>query len=89
MHRPPLDPSAEIGEGAVRDADELSRFGWTFAPGDKIMQVENDYDTEVYNGDVSAYCCCSYCSGTDVRRTTIGYATACIALTFLLADEID
>jgi hypothetical protein len=28
------------------------RFGWTFAPGDKVMQVENDYDKEVYNGDI-------------------------------------
>ena len=30
----------------------LERFGWTFAPGDKVMQVENDYDKEVYNGDI-------------------------------------
>ncbi len=29
-----------------------TRFGWTFAPGDKVMQIENDYDKEVYNGDV-------------------------------------
>ena len=27
-------------------------FGWTFWPGDKVMQVENDYDKEVYNGDL-------------------------------------
>ena len=26
--------------------------GWTFAPGDKVMQIENDYDKEVYNGDI-------------------------------------
>ena len=25
---------------------------WTFAPGDKVMQIENDYDKEVYNGDI-------------------------------------
>ena len=30
----------------------LERFGTTFAPGDKVMQIENDYDKEVYNGDV-------------------------------------
>jgi exodeoxyribonuclease V alpha subunit len=30
----------------------LERFGWTFAPGDKVMQIENDYDKEVYNGDL-------------------------------------
>ena len=30
----------------------VERFGWTFGPGDKVMQVENDYDREVYNGDL-------------------------------------
>ncbi len=27
-------------------------FGWTFCPGDQVMQVANDYDREVYNGDL-------------------------------------
>ena len=31
---------------------KIERFGWTFAPGDKIMQIENDYEKEVYNGDI-------------------------------------
>jgi exodeoxyribonuclease V alpha subunit len=31
---------------------KVERFGWTFAPGDKVMQIENDYDKDVYNGDV-------------------------------------
>ncbi|HLM45217.1 MAG TPA: AAA family ATPase, partial [Myxococcaceae bacterium] len=30
----------------------VERFGWTFCPGDKVMQVANDYDREVYNGDL-------------------------------------
>jgi exodeoxyribonuclease V alpha subunit len=30
----------------------IERFGWIFSPGDKVMQVENDYDREVYNGDL-------------------------------------
>jgi exodeoxyribonuclease V alpha subunit len=30
----------------------IERFGWTFCPGDKVMQVENNYDKEVYNGDL-------------------------------------
>jgi exodeoxyribonuclease V alpha subunit len=33
-------------------ARKVERFGWTFAPGDKVMQIENDYDKEVYNGDI-------------------------------------
>jgi exodeoxyribonuclease V alpha subunit len=30
----------------------VERFGWTFSPGDKVMQVTNDYDREVFNGDL-------------------------------------
>ena len=31
---------------------KVARSGWTFAPGDKVMQIENNYDKEVYNGDI-------------------------------------
>src|SRR3984893_18770603 len=31
---------------------KIERFVWTFASGDKVMQIENDYDKEVYNGDI-------------------------------------
>ena len=31
---------------------KIERFGWTFSPGDKVMQIENDYDKDVYNGDI-------------------------------------
>jgi ATP-dependent exoDNAse (exonuclease V) alpha subunit len=34
------------------DEHKVERFGWTLAPGDKVMQIENDYDKKVYNGDV-------------------------------------
>ncbi|HYE00042.1 MAG TPA: ATP-dependent RecD-like DNA helicase [Alphaproteobacteria bacterium] len=30
----------------------LSRFGWTFRLGDKVMQTDNDYEREVFNGDI-------------------------------------
>ena len=46
-----LNPSGET---------KVERFGWTFAPGDKVMQIENDYDKEVYNGDIG------YVEGVDV-----------------------
>ena len=38
-----LNPPSEI---------RIERFGWTFCLGDKVMQIENDYDKEVYNGDL-------------------------------------
>ncbi|MFE8034299.1 ATP-dependent RecD-like DNA helicase [Thiohalocapsa marina] len=30
----------------------IDRFGWTYAPGDKVIQLVNDYDKEVFNGDI-------------------------------------
>jgi exodeoxyribonuclease V alpha subunit len=38
-----LNPSAE---------PRIQRFGWTYAPGDKAIQLVNDYDKEVFNGDI-------------------------------------
>jgi len=30
----------------------ITRFGWTYAPGDKVIQTVNNYDREVFNGDI-------------------------------------
>ncbi len=30
----------------------IEKFGWTYRVGDKVMQTENDYEKEVYNGDI-------------------------------------
>jgi exodeoxyribonuclease V alpha subunit len=40
-------------QAALNPAGErkVEHFGWTYALGDKVMQIENDYDKEVYNGD--------------------------------------
>ena len=32
--------------------EQVERFGWRFAAGDKVMQVANDYEKDVFNGDV-------------------------------------
>jgi exodeoxyribonuclease V alpha subunit len=44
-----IELQAALNPGGER---KLERFGWVFAPGDKVMQIENDYDKEVYNGDI-------------------------------------
>jgi len=31
---------------------KVSRFGTVFAPGDKVIQIVNNYDREVFNGDI-------------------------------------
>ena len=44
---------------------QIERFGWTFAPKDKVMQIENDYDKEVYNGDIG------YISDVDIEAAEL------------------
>lgn len=31
---------------------QVERFGWRFAPGDRVMETRNDYDRDVFNGDL-------------------------------------
>lgn len=44
---PPRQPD-KWGKGA----EELHRAGYTYRPGDKVMQIKNNYDKEVFNGDI-------------------------------------
>ncbi len=44
----PASPPDKFGNGTP----ELHRGGYTFRPGDKVMQIRNDYDKEVFNGDI-------------------------------------
>jgi exodeoxyribonuclease V alpha subunit len=32
--------------------DGIDRFGWTFRIGDRVMQTANDYEKNVFNGDI-------------------------------------
>lgn len=34
-------------------AQKLERVGWRFAPGGKVIQIDNEYEKEVYNGDLA------------------------------------
>ena len=42
------------------DAPRIERLGTAFHAGDKVMQIVNDYDKDVFNGDI----------GRDRRRST-------------------
>jgi exodeoxyribonuclease V alpha subunit len=35
-----------------RSGPQVERYGWTFRVGDKVLQTINDYDKEVFNGDI-------------------------------------
>ena len=36
----------------AKSEPKINRFGWTFAPGDKVIQNINNYDKDVFNGDI-------------------------------------
>jgi exodeoxyribonuclease V alpha subunit len=41
-----------LQEALNKSQVELPRGGRTYKPGDKVMQIKNDYDKEVFNGDI-------------------------------------
>jgi len=59
----PMNRSA-LGARALNDALQaalngesapvVEKFGRRFAPGDKVMQIQNDYEKEVFNGDIGS-----------------------------------
>jgi len=55
MHRGVIGASnlnAELQKRLNSSTDELHRGGRIFKPGDKVMQIRNNYDREVFNGDI-------------------------------------
>ncbi len=44
-----VDLQARLNPGAY---PSISRFGWTYAVNDKVIQTVNNYDKEVFNGDI-------------------------------------
>ncbi|HLC15251.1 MAG TPA: ATP-dependent RecD-like DNA helicase, partial [Thermodesulfovibrionia bacterium] len=55
MHRGIIGASnlnVELQKHLNQSTDELLRGGRLFKTGDKVMQIRNNYDKEVYNGDI-------------------------------------
>src|SRR5467141_2375413 len=55
----------------------IERFGQVFGPGDKVMQLENDYDKDVYNGDLGIIARLDPAAGeleVDFDGRTVAYA---------------
>ena len=44
--------TAELQSVLNPSPSRISRFDWRYGMGDKVMQITNDYDKEVYNGDI-------------------------------------
>ena len=55
-----------VAQTALNPGDggpEVDRFGWTFRIGDRVIQTENDYDKDVFNGDLGIGSAVSNCGG--------------------------
>ena len=44
--------NVELQRVLNHSAERVVKFGQTFAVGDKVMQMENNYDKDIYNGDI-------------------------------------
>ena len=49
--RAEYSPTAGVEPAPAQPASG-ERFGWRFQTGDKVIQTENDYDKDVFNGDI-------------------------------------
>lgn len=47
-----LNLALQVALNPDKGAPVIERFGFTYRVGDKIMQVDNNYDREVFNGDI-------------------------------------
>jgi exodeoxyribonuclease V alpha subunit len=65
-------------------AGSVERFGYRFSPGDKVMQILNNYDRDVYNGDIG------YVIGIDEneQELTVSFDGRSVIYAFGELDEI-
>jgi exodeoxyribonuclease V alpha subunit len=63
---------------------KVERFGWTYYTHDKVMQVVNNYDNDVYNGDMGFI----QAINQDTKEVTISFDAREIIYTFDTLDEI-
>jgi len=47
-----LNPELQAALNGDESQSAIARFGWTYRVGDKVMQTANDYDKDVFNGDI-------------------------------------
>jgi exodeoxyribonuclease V alpha subunit len=47
-----INLNVELQKQLNPSQDEVTRIGRTFKTGDKVMQIRNNYDKDVYNGDI-------------------------------------
>ncbi len=68
----------------AKGGPEVERFGWTFRAGDKVIQTQNDYDKDVFNGDIGRV------TGIDAheQELTVEYDGRAVVYDFGELDEL-
>ncbi|MBQ8072232.1 MAG: ATP-dependent RecD-like DNA helicase [Clostridia bacterium] len=77
-----VNPAAPGSPGGA--APELRRGGYAFRPGDKVMQIRNNYEKEVFNGDIGTI----QRMDTDERTLTILFDDRSVLYDAAELDEI-
>ncbi|MGH8602584.1 MAG: ATP-dependent DNA helicase, partial [Gammaproteobacteria bacterium] len=63
---------------------QVERFGWRFAPKDKVIQIVNDYDKEIFNGDIGSVTTVDL----EQSRLSVDYAGRAVNYEFGELDEL-
>jgi len=88
MNRGALGSRALNGELQQRlnpdPGPKVSRYGWTYAAGDKVLQTVNNYDKEVFNGDIG----CIQHINPDPGSIAIDFDGRLVEYTFDELDEV-
>lgn len=74
---------AELNPRRPQEA-EVEKFGWKFRPRDKVIQTENNYDKEVFNGDIGQVTRVD----PDEREVTITFDRRTVVYDFGELDEV-
>ena len=62
----------------------IEKFGWQFRPRDKVIQTQNNYDKEIFNGDLG------FIERVDLEESEliVRYETRCVVYSFGELDEL-
>jgi exodeoxyribonuclease V alpha subunit len=65
-------------------AGSVDKFGYRYSVGDKVMQIENNYDRDVYNGDIG------FVAGVDLdeQELTVSFDGRSVSYPFGELDEL-
>jgi exodeoxyribonuclease V alpha subunit len=79
-----LNAELQAALNADQGQPSVERFGYTYRPGDKVMQTDNDYDKEVFNGDIG------YIDDIDLdaQEVTISFDGRSVSYDFGELDEV-